>query len=173
MIKTRNNKFIFENLGFTIPIFDNFMIVQAEGEVDDYEILTIMTPEKDCTITFSSGSTYDVDGKIGLNKKLEEERDNISVINEQPAEIEINGLNGCSATFFWWTRQVYEIHFDAFNDNEDALVVTVAIDCSRTEENSEWYNMSDDERCEKAYEKIKEVLKRKNIQECIRGIELV
>ena len=81
MIKTRNNKFIFENLGFTIPIFDNFMIVQAEGEVDDYEILTIMTPEKDCPIPFSSGSTYDVDGKIGLNKKLEEERDNISVIN--------------------------------------------------------------------------------------------
>ena len=35
MIKTRNNKFIFENLGFTIPIFDNFVIVQAEGEVDD------------------------------------------------------------------------------------------------------------------------------------------
>ena len=173
MIKIKNNKFIFENLGFTIPIFDNFMIVRAEGEVDDYEILTIMPPEKDCTITFSSGSTYDIDGKNGLNKKLEEEKDNISVINEQPAEIEINGLEGCSATFFWWTRQVYEIHFDAVNDNEDALVVTVAIDCSRTEENSEWYNMSDEKRCEKAYEKLKKILGRKNIQECIRGIEIV
>lgn len=45
------------------------MIVQAEGEIDDYEILTIMPPEKDCTITFLSGSTYDIDAKNGLNKK--------------------------------------------------------------------------------------------------------
>ena len=173
MIKIKKNKFVLESAGVAFPIFDDFVIVQAEGEVGDYEILTIMPPEKDCTITFSSGSTYDVDGKNGLNKKIEEERDNISVINEQPEETEINGLKGCSATFFHWTRQVYEIHFDAVNDNEAALVVTIAIDCSRVEEDSVWYNMSDDERCEKAYEKIKEVLKRKNIQECISGIELV
>ena len=173
MIKIKKNKFVLESAGVAFPIFDDFVIVQAEGEVGDYEILTIMPPEKDCTITFSSGSTYDIDGKNGLNKKLEEEKDNISVINEQPAEIEINGLEGCSATFFWWTRQVYEIHFDAVNDNEDALVVTVAIDCSRTEENSEWYNMSDEERCEKAYEKLKKILGRKNIKDYINGIEIV
>lgn len=169
MIKIQDNKFILETIGISIPIFDGFLV----GEETEHETISFMPVEKDCTITFSAEMAYDVDGEIGLNKKLSEEKGNISKINEQPSKIEINGLKGCSAVFFHWTRQVYEIHFDAVNGNEDVLVVTVAIDCSRAEEDSEWYNLSDEERCEKAYEKLKKILDRKNIKDYINGIGIV
>ena len=169
MIRIQKDKFVFETIGISIPIIDGFF---AGDEMTGDETLSFMPVEKDCIITFSAESTYNVDGEIGLNQKLKEQKKNISIINEQPSKIEINGLKGYCATFFLWTRQVYEIHFDAIKNNENSLVVTVSIDCSCVNEDDEWYNMSNEERCDKAYEKLKKILERNNIKDYINGIQI-